>query len=309
MADTTTLQAAAPAAAPATPWAQAAAQMPAPPRKSSWGKALPFIGPVLLFIVWDLVVRLGMVATVEDGFAEIGGFSLRNGHPNVGLSIIRSRESSTVTVAERMHAEVKEINKTLEKGTQLEVTFDGGEDASNSLYNVIHALVFGAGLTIFVVYAFLNSWRSTLITGLSLPTSAITSTSAIRVRGMGVLLGKGARLSTGRSTGTAPSTQMRGMDSTWEKRERARYSGRSAWWVAVRPMNWVDDVDVPPPIGLCAAVLSRRPTLYTNAPRRSSRRGASGERSAPSSSSAACLDGATCGSRRRAGSLTRTAGC
>jgi HAE1 family hydrophobic/amphiphilic exporter-1 len=127
----------------------------------------------------EQVVRLGMVATVEDGFAEVGGFSLRNGHPNVGMSVIRSRESSTVTVAERVHEEVKKINGTLDKGTQLEVTFDGGEDASNSLSNVIHALVFGAGLTIFVVYAFLNSWRSTLITGLSLPTSAIAAFIAV----------------------------------------------------------------------------------------------------------------------------------
>ena len=44
---------------------------------------------------------------------------------------------------------------------------------------MIHALVFGAGLTIFVVYAFLNSWRSTLITGLSLPTSAIAAFIAV----------------------------------------------------------------------------------------------------------------------------------
>lgn len=64
MADTTTLKAATPAAASATPWAQAAAQMPAPPRKPGWGKALPFIGPILLFIVWDLVVRLGFVKPI-----------------------------------------------------------------------------------------------------------------------------------------------------------------------------------------------------------------------------------------------------
>ena len=44
---------------------------------------------------------------------------------------------------------------------------------------MIHALIFGAGLTIFVVYAFLNSWRSTLITGLSLPTSAIAAFIAV----------------------------------------------------------------------------------------------------------------------------------
>jgi len=125
------------------------------------------------------IVRLGQVATVEDGFAEPGSYSLRSGQPNVGLSIIRSREASTVSVAERVRKEVEEINKTLPEGTKLEITRDGGEEASQNLNNVIHALIFGAGLTIFVVYAFLNSWRSTLITGLSLPTSAVAAFIAI----------------------------------------------------------------------------------------------------------------------------------
>ena len=55
-----------PAAAPpaANPWAQAAAGMPAAPRKANWARAVPFIGPVLLFIVWDLVVRLGLVKPI-----------------------------------------------------------------------------------------------------------------------------------------------------------------------------------------------------------------------------------------------------
>ena len=39
--------------------------------------------------------------------------------------------------------------------------------------------MFGAGLTIFVVYVFLNSWRSTLITALSLPTSVIAAFIAV----------------------------------------------------------------------------------------------------------------------------------
>ncbi len=47
-----------------TPWSQAAAGAPAMPRRSSWGRAVPFIGPVLLFIVWDLVVRLGFVKPI-----------------------------------------------------------------------------------------------------------------------------------------------------------------------------------------------------------------------------------------------------
>jgi len=125
------------------------------------------------------IVRLGQIATVEDGFAELAGFSLRNGNPNVGLSVTRSRDASTVTVANKIRKEIEEINKTLPEGTKIEVTQDGGKDAENSLKNVIEALIFGAGLTIFVVYAFLNSWRSTLITALSLPTSVIAAFIAV----------------------------------------------------------------------------------------------------------------------------------
>jgi hydrophobe/amphiphile efflux-1 (HAE1) family protein len=125
------------------------------------------------------VVRLGQVATVSDGFAELAGFSLRNAQPNVGLSVTRSRDASTVTVADKIRGMVVEINKTLPKGTKIEVTQDGGKDAESSLRNVIEALAFGAVLTIFVVYAFLNSWRSTLITALSLPTSVIAAFIAV----------------------------------------------------------------------------------------------------------------------------------
>ncbi len=125
------------------------------------------------------IVRLGQVATIEDGFAELNSFSVRNAHPNVGLSVTRSRDASTVTVANKVRALVDEINKTLPAGSKLEVTQDGGKDAQNSLQNVIEALMFGAMLTIFVVYAFLNSWRSTLITALALPTSVIAAFIAV----------------------------------------------------------------------------------------------------------------------------------
>src|SRR5215831_3157594 len=125
------------------------------------------------------IVRLGQVATVQDGFAELTGFSLRNAHPNVGISVTRSRDASAVSVGNKVRDMVADINKTLPKGTQIEVTQDGGKDAENSLHNVIDALIFGAILTIFVVYAFLNSWRSTLITALALPTSAIAAFIAV----------------------------------------------------------------------------------------------------------------------------------
>ncbi|WP_374362478.1 efflux RND transporter permease subunit [Pseudoduganella danionis] len=121
------------------------------------------------------LVRLSQVATIEDGFAEINSLSVRSGKPNVGISITRSRDASTVTVAKKIRDMAEEMRKELPQGTVLEVTEDDGENAESSLNNVIESLVFGAGLTIFVVYAFLNSWRSTLITALSLPTSVLAA--------------------------------------------------------------------------------------------------------------------------------------
>jgi HAE1 family hydrophobic/amphiphilic exporter-1 len=90
-----------------------------------------------------------------------------------------ARQLSTVGVADEARKLVEEIRKELPAGTTLEVTQDGGEEAESSLNNVIHALVFGAGLTVFVVYVFLNSWRSTLITALSLPTSVLAAFIAV----------------------------------------------------------------------------------------------------------------------------------
>jgi HAE1 family hydrophobic/amphiphilic exporter-1 len=136
-------------------------------------------GDIVLKRRGNEMVRLAQVAVVEDGFAELSGFSLRNAHPNVGISVTRSRDASTVTVANKIRETVADINKTLPTGTKLEVTQDGGKDAQASLQNVIEALMFGAVLTIFVVYAFLNSWRSTLITALALPTSVIAAFIAV----------------------------------------------------------------------------------------------------------------------------------
>ncbi|HEY8050236.1 MAG TPA: efflux RND transporter permease subunit, partial [Ramlibacter sp.] len=127
----------------------------------------------------DQIVRLGQLASTIDGFAERDSFSLRSAHPNVSMYVTRARDASTVTVARRVHAMIDEINKTLPEGTHLDITYDGGESAQDNLNNVIHALSLGALLTVFVVFLFLNSWRSTLITATSLPTSAIAAFIAV----------------------------------------------------------------------------------------------------------------------------------
>jgi NitT/TauT family transport system permease protein len=45
------------------PWAGAATSV-APPRTFPWRRTLPFAGPVALFILWDLVVRFGLIKVI-----------------------------------------------------------------------------------------------------------------------------------------------------------------------------------------------------------------------------------------------------
>ncbi|MET0382300.1 MAG: efflux RND transporter permease subunit [Burkholderiaceae bacterium] len=124
-------------------------------------------------------VRLGQVATVRDGFAEMDGYNERDNKLNVGLSITRTRDASTVGVARQVRELVAVVNAEQAGKARLDITEDGGSNAQDSLDNVVHALFFGAGLTVLVVYVFLNSWRSTLITALSLPTSVVTAFIAV----------------------------------------------------------------------------------------------------------------------------------
>ena len=56
MADTTT--------ASAAPWSASTDASRSPPAKFSWNRLLPFVGPVALFIVWDLVVRAGLIKVI-----------------------------------------------------------------------------------------------------------------------------------------------------------------------------------------------------------------------------------------------------
>ncbi len=52
-------------AAAAAPWSPpVGAAVPTPPRAPSWGRLLPFVGPLVLFIVWDFVVRFGFIRAI-----------------------------------------------------------------------------------------------------------------------------------------------------------------------------------------------------------------------------------------------------
>ena len=124
-------------------------------------------------------IRLGEVATARDGTAEPTSSALYNGRDAVGVMVKKSKGFSTSQVSAQVLARVKAISATLPKGTRLDVVQNSGDHVDRSVQNVEEALVEGALLTVLVVFLFLNSWRSTVITGLALPVSVLSSFIAV----------------------------------------------------------------------------------------------------------------------------------
>ncbi len=120
-------------------------------------------------------VHLNEVADVSEGAAEPNSAALFNGAPAIGLDIIKSREASTTAVSDLVKARVEALGATLPPGVKLELVRDSGSRVRNSVRNVEETLVEGALLTVLVVFLFLNSWRSTVITGLALPVSVLAA--------------------------------------------------------------------------------------------------------------------------------------
>ncbi len=125
------------------------------------------------------VIRLGDVATATDGTEEQRTLALFNGKDAVGIEIKKTNGYSTTAVAEAVGKKVAELTATLPAGAQLDVVRNKGERVENSVANVQSALIEGAVLTVLVVFLFLNSWRSTVITGLALPVSVLASFIAV----------------------------------------------------------------------------------------------------------------------------------
>jgi HAE1 family hydrophobic/amphiphilic exporter-1 len=125
------------------------------------------------------VVRLGDLADVRDSTEEPRSFALYNDEAAVGIDVLKSTGFSTTAVAEQIRTRAADIQRTLPAGVTLRVVTDAGVRVADSVAGVQQALVEGAALTVAVVFLFLNSWRSTIITGLALPVSVLASFVAV----------------------------------------------------------------------------------------------------------------------------------
>ncbi|MFL5505925.1 MAG: efflux RND transporter permease subunit, partial [Gemmatimonadales bacterium] len=121
------------------------------------------------------LIRLGQVADVRDGTEEQRSLALFNGKASVGIDVKKSRGFSTTDVAAKVFARLDRIEERLPADVKINMVKNSGTRVTAAVRNVQATLVEGALLTVLVVFVFLNSWRSTVITGLALPVSVLAS--------------------------------------------------------------------------------------------------------------------------------------
>jgi HAE1 family hydrophobic/amphiphilic exporter-1 len=118
-------------------------------------------------------VHLSQVARVSDGTQEVESLALYNGQRTLLLQVQKAQDENTIAVTDGLKVAVESLKAELPPGVKLEPIADGSRPIRVSVENVRQTLIEGALLTVLIVFLFLNSWRSTVITGLTLPISVI----------------------------------------------------------------------------------------------------------------------------------------
>ncbi len=129
-------------------------------------------------------IMLSEVAEIKDGIEEQRSLAYVNGVQAVSLDILKQSGANVVGVVDLVKKEIARLQPELPPGTRIEIVRDGSVMIRDSVRDVQETLILGGILTIFIVFLFLNSWRSTVITGLTLPISVISSFIVMNFLGM-----------------------------------------------------------------------------------------------------------------------------
>ena len=125
-------------------------------------------------------VKLRDIGRVEDGTKEQRSVARLNGTPTVTLEIRRQSGANTIAVIDNAKRVLAQASAQLPADVKLEVIRDQSRYIKEALHEIQLHLILGSILATLVVLAFMRSWRSTIIAGIAIPASVVSTFGMMR---------------------------------------------------------------------------------------------------------------------------------
>ncbi|MBP6901153.1 MAG: efflux RND transporter permease subunit [Burkholderiaceae bacterium] len=130
-----------------------------------------------------LPLRLVDLGQLVEREREADSKSRINGQPAISFRVFKQQDANIVAVGDATKEAMEELKKTLPPDVELRLIYASSDWVKGSLDGLKRTLIEGALLTVAIVFLFLHSWRSTIITGLTLPIAVISSFIAVHAFG------------------------------------------------------------------------------------------------------------------------------
>jgi hydrophobic/amphiphilic exporter-1 (mainly G- bacteria), HAE1 family len=124
-------------------------------------------------------VYLAQVADVIDGEKEETSLARINGHRSITLDVQKAQDANIIETGQGVADAVAALKLRLPPDVDLRVVYSTADAVKRSVDRVKETIIEGALLTVLIVFLFLHSWRSTIITGLTLPIAVIATFIAL----------------------------------------------------------------------------------------------------------------------------------
>jgi multidrug efflux pump len=118
-------------------------------------------------------VRLGDVADVQDSVEDIHNVGLANGKPAVLIIVFRQPGANIIATVDRVRAALPQLKASISPAIDLNVVLDRTTTVRASVADIEVTLIISVILVILVVFAFLRTFRATVIPSIAVPLSLI----------------------------------------------------------------------------------------------------------------------------------------
>jgi multidrug efflux pump len=118
-------------------------------------------------------VRLADVGDVQDAVEDIHNVGLAGGKPAVLMIVFRQPGANIIATVDRVRATLPQLEKSISPAINLGIVLDRTETVRASVSDIEFTLVISVILVILVVFAFLRTFRATVIPSVAVPLSLV----------------------------------------------------------------------------------------------------------------------------------------